>query len=422
MLESWTKPNGRLDEINRLWKLVESGRTLHNYIKEAKENREEYTISLLSDMIIFNDVLVWLFNLAEGKKRKAIGLVALRKKNLPMYSYTEDTPGAILSRFDLSTVHDTDRVLKFKLNGMRYAAFVGKDEKGVNSVQGAVGRHAPTPDKLTIRCFNKKAQDYMLEQIQRIYNEMAQVPKQAYISLWQFGDWNRLGKIPPRSIDSVVLADGQKERILEDIEQFLQDEERYVMLGMPYHRGYMFYGPPGTGKSSLAKALALHFQLNLYYLPLGSIHNDTEVIEAIGSLNNGGILLLEDIDVFSSVRNRGEAEGSEEKLSLSAMLNALDGVTTPHGLIVIMTTNDRTHLDPAILREGRIDMHEELKYLTISQAQNLFEHFYGFRPVDDFTPRGMSPAKLLEMFKQNMYDGEAAQKAVIHAINEGTME
>jgi len=40
-------------------------------------------------------------------------------------------------------------------------------------------------------------------------------------------------------------ATGEKERLIQDIEQFKASKQRYRSLGVPYHRGYLLYGPQG---------------------------------------------------------------------------------------------------------------------------------------------------------------------------------
>ena len=43
------------------------------------------------------------------------------------------------------------------------------------------------------------------------------------------------------------------------------------------------------------------------------------------------------------------------RLTLSGLLNAIDGVTSSEGRIVFMTTNYVDKLDPALIRPGRVD-------------------------------------------------------------------
>ena len=57
-------------------------------------------------------------------------------------------------------------------------------------------------------------------------------------------------------------------------------------------------------------------------------------------------------------------------------MNALDGVRSQEGRILIMTTNHKEKLDPALLRPGRADVHAELNYASEKQIKGLFKKFY----------------------------------------------
>ena len=83
---------------------------------------------------------------------------------------------------------------------------------------------------------------------------------------------------------------------------------------------------------------------------------------------------------------------------MAAMLNALDGAFTPHGLVTMMTTNDLARLDPALIRAGRIDVDEELSPLDEDQARRLVKHFGMGGGVREFV--GQSPAALIEQIRQ----------------------
>lgn len=214
-----------------------------------------------------------------------------------------------------------------------------------------------------------------------------------------------------RKIESVVLADGQMDRIVDDLERFRADEQTYIERGLPYQRGYLFYGPPGTGKTSLAKVLAVHFNMDLYYVSLGAIGSDVELAKAIARVPEGSIVLFEDVDVFKGVKDR-EGDKTERTFSLSGFLNVLDGVMTPHGMIKILTTNEKDVIDPAVLRPGRIDVAEKLDLMHGKQSDRLFEVFYGQPPNETLALEDVAPAAMMEFLKNNMYDPDTAEAQI----------
>lgn len=64
------------------------------------------------------------------------------------------------------------------------------------------------------------------------------------------------------------------------------------------------------------------------------------------------------------------------RLSLSGLLNALDGVGAQEGRILFATTNKYSALDAALCRPGRMDLHVEFRNASKYQAHELFSRFY----------------------------------------------
>jgi chaperone BCS1 len=115
----------------------------------------------------------------------------------------------------------------------------------------------------------------------------------------QGGYWLRQSVQLSRPMDTIALEQKQKDRITEDINEYLHPDTTrwYATKGIPYRRGYLFHGPPGTGKTSLSFALAGQFRLSIYCIALGEIGlTDTDLATLFGSLPERCIVLLEDVD------------------------------------------------------------------------------------------------------------------------------
>jgi chaperone BCS1 len=82
---------------------------------------------------------------------------------------------------------------------------------------------------------------------------------------------------------------------------------------------------------------------------------------------------------------------STSKISLSGLLNVIDGVATHEGRILIMTTNHPEKLDPALIRAGRVDMQISFTYATASQIKSLFLRMYAGDNVPTATPKALFP-------------------------------
>jgi hypothetical protein len=229
--------------------------------------------------------------------------------------------------------------------------------------------------------------------------------------LGNWGGWDRFDELPARALDSVILADGQLERITGDIARFLASEADHVRRGLPWHRGYLFAGPPGTGKTSAARALASHFGMDTWYLPLSDVKRDGELLRLASRVTPRSMLLLEDVDVFHAATDRDDEAGN---VTLSGLLNALDGIATPHGLVTVMTTNNPDALDPAVIRPGRVDLTEDFGLADARQAARLIAHYYGQPAADlDVVPPGIAPADVIEACKR--HDDPAAALASLRS-------
>merc|ERR1711976_778216 len=65
-----------------------------------------------------------------------------------------------------------------------------------------------------------------------------------------------------------------------------------------------------------------------------------------------------------------------DALSLSGLLNVLDGVVDTPGRLVIMTSNHPEMLDPALIRPGRVDKKLMLGYMRAEDVISMLEHYF----------------------------------------------
>jgi chaperone BCS1 len=195
------------------------------------------------------------------------------------------------------------------------------------------------------------------------------------IRVANYGSWSLSARVRPRPLASVVLDGRQAEMLLADMKDFLVGDHWYQETGVPYRRGYLLYGPPGNGKSSVAKALAGELGMSIYLLMLSDPDmNDNRINDLLARVPDKNMLLLEDIDCAFVKRTR--RNGQQGGLTFAGLLNALDGVASPEGRIVVMTTNHLDRLDPALIRPGRADVKVAFENATSEQAERLFARFF----------------------------------------------
>jgi chaperone BCS1 len=83
---------------------------------------------------------------------------------------------------------------------------------------------------------------------------------------------------------------------------------------------------------------------------------------------------------FKKGEKKGDTQGKAskpERVSLSGLLNVIDGVGAKQGRLLIMTTNAPKSLDPALHRRGRIDKVIHMSYCTKETAELTFKRIFG---------------------------------------------
>ncbi|KAH7921236.1 P-loop containing nucleoside triphosphate hydrolase protein [Leucogyrophana mollusca] len=220
--------------------------------------------------------------------------------------------------------------------------------------------------------------------------------------------WRELATRPKRPLQSIILDPGIEELVVDDAKDFLESKKWYSDRGIPFRRGYLLYGAPGSGKTSLIHAMAAELGLDVYIISLSrSGLDDTGLSQLISDLPERCIALMEDIDAAfhhglsrekpSSPSAEPPASESQQsdpsappapspsRVSLSGLLNALDGIGAQEGRILFATTNKYSSLDPALCRPGRMDLHIEFKLASRYQAEELFRRFYLPSPSEGAT-------------------------------------
>ncbi|EMF16323.1 P-loop containing nucleoside triphosphate hydrolase protein [Sphaerulina musiva SO2202] len=177
--------------------------------------------------------------------------------------------------------------------------------------------------------------------------------------IWVFdgGYWQKsaelFNSVRKASWDDVILDEGMKNAIRNDVENFYDSRDTYEKLKVPWKRGIIYYGPPGNGKTISVKAImnTLYSRDDavptLYVRTLSSFGGPEYSISEIFALARRTapcLLVFEDLDsiVTDNVR--------------SYFLNAIDGIQKNDGILMIGSTNHLDRLDPGIAkRPSRFD-------------------------------------------------------------------
>ncbi|KAI0491713.1 hypothetical protein KFK09_025973 [Dendrobium nobile] len=206
------------------------------------------------------------------------------------------------------------------------------------------------------------------------------------------GIWNGVNLDHPATFDTLAMDPELKRLVKEDLERFVRRKAYYRRVGKAWKRGYLLYGPPGTGKSSLIAAVANFLKFDIYDLELTEIKSNSWLRQLLIGTANRSIIVIEDIDCTielqekeeDATKSRGRIKYHNEKVTLSGLLNFIDGLWSGCGdeRIIIFTTNYKERLDFALLRPGRMDMHIHMSYCSPSSFMTLLSNYLN---VDNHT-------------------------------------
>lgn len=248
-----------------------------------------------------------------------------------------------------------------------------------------------------------------------------------------------------RTLDHVFFE--EKAEVVHFLEKFMKERELYERIGKPYQLGILLEGEPGCGKTSFIVALANYFNRSIkdcQFNRMKTIDDLESCIQCIGYDNKDMsidkvIMVAEDFDCMTNVaksrkliekeseesimkaqkrndefqKNMANFQSEEAKailcaiasqddmtaphvvlpkpdpsksrdITLSSVLNIMDGINNQPGRIIIFTTNHPETLDEAFLRPGRIDLRIKFGRPSRKVMYDIIHNWY--KAHDEFYP------------------------------------
>ena len=252
-----------------------------------------------------------------------------------------------------------------------------------------------------------------------------------------------------KTFDNLVSI--QKDSLIKRIDFFLNNKDYYTRMGIPYTLGLFLYGAAGCGKTSTIKALANYTDRHIIIIPMTKITTFQslrqiildEEIDGFKIPNDKRLYVFEEIDcngmenviarrdletkpishsdsyensdmhkLITAIggqqlpENKKKKNAEDDKVTLGALLELLDGINEASGRILIMTSNRNPSLfDEALMRPGRIDMLIEFKPCTKEEVGKMYYLWFmeEIPPevLDNVQEHVFSPAELGEIFIRN---------------------
>jgi cell division protease FtsH len=150
----------------------------------------------------------------------------------------------------------------------------------------------------------------------------------------------------------------------KEIISYIENKEKYRLIGADMPKGILLEGPPGTGKTLLAKAISS--ETNSTFISISG-SEFVELFVGMGASrvrdlfsnareNKPCIIFIDEIDAVGRQRGAGiNMANDEREQTLNQLLYEMDGFNNNDDIIVMAATNRKDVLDQALLRPGRFD-------------------------------------------------------------------
>jgi len=151
----------------------------------------------------------------------------------------------------------------------------------------------------------------------------------------------------------------------KEVISYIENRDKYKIIGAEMPKGILFEGPPGTGKTLLAKAIAS--ETNSTFITMSG----SEFVELFVGMGASRvrelfetareykpcIIFIDEIDAIGRQRSVGGANmaNEEREQTLNQLLYEMDGFNDNDDIVVIAATNRKDILDQALIRPGRFD-------------------------------------------------------------------
>ncbi|MBI2045364.1 AAA family ATPase [Candidatus Pacearchaeota archaeon] len=231
-------------------------------------------------------------------------------------------------------------------------------------------------------------------------------------------------------------------KVRQEIEEPFIHRKVFERYGRKPVKGILLYGPPGCGKTMIARSIAYNLaqvnkekratNANGHFIKINGpeildkwVGNSEANIRRIygaareaGSENGSPVVVFID-EAESVLKTRGSGISTDIYDSIvPQFLSEMDGLNEHNNVITVLATNREDIIDPAILRDGRVDRRIKVPRPNQKGTSEIFQIYLRDKPMQK-TSKGkvVDPADLSKKLAEGIYDDENIVYAVVHPVN-----
>lgn len=245
--------------------------------------------------------------------------------------------------------------------------------------------------------------------------------------------------------DDIGGCEKAKAAMIEAIELPIKHADLYRRYNKKATKGVLLYGPPGTGKTLLGKAAATSISethggkgkdTNFIYVKGPELLNkwvgntEASIRELFHRAREhkkkhgyAAILFIDEADALLGLRGENHTSVISSTV-VPQFLSEMDGLEDS-GAMVLLSTNRPDSLDPAVVRDGRVNFKVRVERPSAKEASHIFKiHFRDVPLVAGLSQEeaintcvGYLYNEMLSYYQFRLHDGSTRDFCLAHMVN-----
>lgn len=246
-----------------------------------------------------------------------------------------------------------------------------------------------------------------------------------------------LEEVPEAPWSNIGGLEGTITQIKQEVEDPFVHRKVFKKYDRKPVKGILLYGPPGCGKTMIGKSIAYNIaqiskdakgkKSNGHFIKINGpeildkwVGNSEATIRRIyesaresAQENESPVVVFID-EAEAVLKTRGSGISTDVYDSIvPQFLAEMDGLNGHSNILTVLATNREDILDPAVLRDGRVDRRIKVSRPSQEGAAEIFQIYLAGKPLQGSSKKGIIQ-EVSARLASNIYDDKNIIYAVVH--------